>query len=81
MNKDMMRKHYETVPKETLINILIASREQVDKYKDIILDLENERDVLKSKLSETKADVKYLLEYGEGNGYIRNKYLRGDKDE
>ena len=80
MNKDMMRKHYETVPKETLINILIASREQIEKYEDIILDLENEIDILKSKLSETKADIKYLLENGEGNGYIRNKYTRGDKE-
>ena len=80
MNKDMMRKHYETVPKETLINILIASREQIEKYEDSILDLENERDILKSKLSETKADIKYLLEYGEGNGYIRSKYIKGDKE-
>jgi len=51
--------------------------EQIDK----ILALENERDILKSKLSETKADIKYLLEHGEGNGYIRNKYIRGGKDE
>lgn len=80
MNEETMRKHYDQTPKETLINILITSREQIEKYKDIVLDLENERDILRSKLSETKADIKYLLEYGEGNGYIRNKYLRGDKE-
>ena len=55
--------------------------EEIEKYKDIVLDLENERDVLKSKLSETKADIKYLIEHGESNGYIRNKYIRGDLNE
>ena len=79
MNKDIMRKHYYKTPKETLINILIESREQIEKYEDIILDLENERDILKSKLSETKADIHYLLKNGE-SFYIRNKYIRGDKE-
>ena len=55
--------------------------QEIERLNNIILDLENERDILKSKLSETKADIKYLLENGEGNGYIRNKYIRGDKDE
>lgn len=64
-----------------LMELNIKYNEQIEKYKDIVLDLENERDILKSKLSETKADIKYLLENDEGNGYIRNKYLRGDKDE
>ena len=79
MNEETMRKHYAKTPKETLINILITSREQIEKYKDIVLDLENERDILKSKLSETKADIHYLLENGESI-YIRNKYIRGDKE-
>lgn len=64
-----------------LMELNIKYSDQIEKYKDIVLDLENERDILKSKLSETKADIKYLLENGEGNGYIRNKYIRGDKDE
>ena len=33
MNEETMRKHYERTPKETLINILISSREQVDKLQ------------------------------------------------
>ena len=63
-----------------LMELNIKYSDQIEKYKDIVLDLENERDILKSKLSETKADIKYLLENGEGNGYIRNKYIRGDKE-
>lgn len=63
-----------------LMELNIKYSDQIEKYKDIVLDLETERDALKSKLLETKADIKYLLEYGEGNGYIRNKYIRGDKE-
>ena len=59
---------------------LSVSEYEIEKYKDIVLDLENENDILKSKLSETKADIHYLLENGESI-YIRNKYIRGDKDE
>ena len=50
-----------------------------EQLNDKILTLENERDILKSKLSETKADIHYLLENGE-TIYIRNKYIRGDKE-
>jgi len=62
-----------------LMELNIKYSEQIEKYKDIILDLENERDILKSKLSETKADIHYLLENGESI-YIRNKYIRSDKE-
>ena len=62
-----------------IMELNIKYSEQIEKYKDIILDLENERDILKSKLSETKADIHYLLENGESI-YIRNKYIRGDKE-
>lgn len=34
MNKEIMRRHYEKTPKKTLINILISSREQVDKLQN-----------------------------------------------
>ena len=50
------------------------------KYSEEIMDLQNERDILKSKLSETKADICYLLKNGESI-YIRNKYIRGDSNE
>lgn len=62
-----------------LMELNIKYSDQIEKYEDIILDLENERDILKSKLSETKADIHYLLENGESI-YIRNKYIRGDKE-
>lgn len=60
--------------KEMLNNL--DKDKEIEKLKDKIISLETERDVLKSTLSETKADIKYLLQSGEGNGYIRNKYLR-----
>ena len=62
-----------------LMELNIKYSDQIEKYKDIVLDLENERDILKSKLSETKADIHYLLENGESI-YIKNKYIRGDKE-
>ena len=34
MNKEIMRRHYEKTLKKTLINILISSREQVDKLQN-----------------------------------------------
>ena len=43
MNKQIMRKHYEATPKETLIDILIASRQEIERLKE-----ENEE--LKHKL-------------------------------
>lgn len=51
-------------------------QKEIERLNNIRIALENERDVLKSTLSDTKADIKYLLTNGEGNGYIRNKYLR-----
>lgn len=72
-----MLKHFNN----DVMTLNIKYCDEIEELRDKILELENERDVLKSKLSETKADIKYLLEYGEGNGYIRNKYIRGDKDE
>lgn len=53
--------------------------EEIERLEDEILTLETERDILKGKLSEIKADIHYLLENGE-NIYIRNKYIRSDKD-
>lgn len=81
MNDEMLK--YILMMKEfnsELMELNIKYSEQIEKYKDIVLDLENERDILRSKLSETKADIHYLLENGESI-YIRNKYIRGDKDE
>ena len=54
-------------------------KEETERLNNIILTLENERDILKSKLSDIKADIHYLLKNGE-SVYIRNKYIRGDKE-
>ena len=66
----------ESVRENQLANL----SKQIDRLEEKVLTLENERDILKSKLSETKADIKYILENGESI-YIRNKYIRGDKNE
>ena len=65
---------------DDLMDLNVKYTEEIEQLNDKILTLETERDVLKSKLSETKADIHYLLENGESI-YIRNKYIRGDKDE
>jgi len=62
------------------MDLNVKYTEEIEQLNDIILTLENERDILKSKLSESKADIHYLLENGESI-YIRNKYIRGDKNE
>ena len=64
----------ESVRENQLANL----SKQIDRLEEKVLTLENERDILKSKLSETKADIKYILENGESI-YIRNKYIRGNK--
>ena len=65
----------ESVRENQLANL----SKQIDRLEEKVLTLENERDILKSKLSETKADIKYILENGESI-YIRNKYIRGNKE-
>lgn len=76
-HKELDNKIYHCFNDENFEKLTNERNEQIDK----ILVLENERDILISKLSEIKANIKYLLEHGEGNGYIRNKYIRGDKNE
>lgn len=63
----------ESVRENQLANL----SKQIDRLEEKVLTLENERDILKSKLSETKADIKYILENGESI-YIRNKYIKGE---
>ena len=40
MNKQIMRKHYEATPKETLIDILIASRQEIERLNKGLNELE-----------------------------------------
>lgn len=91
MNIEYKKKFCDTFAQRFKINIenkmisdywfeVIEDKDKkIEELRDKILEIENERDILKSKLSETKADIHYLLENGESI-YIRNKYIRGDKE-
>ena len=62
MNKETMRKHYETTPKDILINILISSREEVEKLQSRNKDKEIER--LNDIIEEVREYIEsYNLEY------------------
>lgn len=56
MNEEAMRKHYERTPKETLINILISSREKVDK-------LQNRNKERKQEIERLNNIIKKAIEY------------------
>lgn len=58
MNKETMRKHYETTPKDILINILISSREEVEKLQSRNKERKQEIERLKSRLEELKGSDK-----------------------
>lgn len=47
-----MRKHYETTPKETLIDILVASREEVEKLQNRNKERKQEIERLNKGLDE-----------------------------
>lgn len=57
MNKETMRKHYETTPKDILINILISSREEVEKLQSRNKERKQEIERLNNIINEiyTKA--------------------------
>lgn len=62
MNKETMRKHYETTPKDILINILISSREEVEK--------------LQSRNKERKQEIERLNNIiNELERYINEEYI------
>jgi predicted RNase H-like nuclease (RuvC/YqgF family) len=62
-----------------LLEVIERLNKENEELKDENLSLETKIDILVSKLSEIKADIKYILENGESI-YIRNKYIRGDKE-
>ena len=49
MDEKVMRRHYEKTPKETLINVLVASRKQVEKLQKRNKELKQELDKLKGE--------------------------------
>lgn len=66
MNEETMRKHYERTPKETLINILISSREQVDKLQKRNKECKQEIERLKQENEELKHKLKLINSYVYG---------------
>ena len=62
MNIEIMRKHYERTPKETLINVLVASREQVDKLQKRNKELKQEIERLKELCDKYEEEHKTTFE-------------------
>ena len=64
-----------------LMELNIKYSESIEELQDRIITFENQRDFLQSTLSDIKADIKYAIQYGDGNGYLRKKYFRSDNSE
>lgn len=62
MNIEIMRKHYERTPKETLINVLVASREQVDKLQKRNKEFKQEIERLKELCDKYEEEHKTTFE-------------------
>lgn len=84
MNEEIMIRHYEKTPKETLIKILVASREQVDKLQKRNKECKQEIERLNNIINEFEewllgeqmmfykgSDNERLIRYGE----TKNKWL------
>ena len=57
MNKETMRKHYETTPKDILINILISSREEVEKLQSRNKERKQEIERLNNIIKRIKIQI------------------------
>jgi len=60
-----MRRHYERTPKETLINVLVASREQVDKLQKRNKELKQEIERLNNIINELERYINEEYIYDE----------------
>lgn len=94
MNIEIMRKHYERTPKETLINVLVASREQVDKLQKRNKELKQEIERLKELCDKYEEEhkttfeewkktiniIKEVREYIENNTEEKKSWLNGIPD-
>ena len=81
MNEKVMRKHYEATPKETLINILISSREQVDKLQNRNKERKLEIERLKELCDKYEEEHKTTFEEWKKTINIINeleKYINED---
>lgn len=77
MNKETMRKHYETTPKDILINILISSREEVEKLQSRNKERKQEIERLNNKLKDIKSQLDYLETYSSKEDAFEE--LKGDE--
>lgn len=81
MNKETMKKHYERTQKETLINILISSREEVEKLQTRNKERKQEIEKLNNKLELISKIVEREFPPNEFITYRMKKILRGvDKE-
>lgn len=83
MNEDRLIQNIVYFKKfnDDLMDLNVKYTEEIEELKDKILTLENERDLLKSILSEAKADIKYILKNGDESGWLKKKYFRDKVDE
>lgn len=58
MNIEIMRKHYERTPKETLINVLVASRKEVEKLQNRNKERKQEIERLNNIIKEVREYIK-----------------------
>ena len=78
MDKKIMIKHYEATPKDTLIDILVASREQVEKLQQRNKECKQEIERLNNIINELEKDIENKITFcsNEANGSINNKLCK-----
>lgn len=81
MNEEAMRKHYERTPKETLINILISSREEVEKLQNRNKECKREIERLNKVLKNIKSQLDYLETYSSKEDVFGDMQRRLDRIE
>lgn len=69
MNEKIMRKHYETTPKEILIDILISSRKEFDKLQNKNKECKQEIERLQKIIFSAMHYVDQVLGYHLSSGY------------
>ena len=81
MNEEAMKKHYEKTPKDILINILISSREQVEKLQNRNKERKQEIERLNNKLKDIKSQLDYLETYSNEEDVFEDMKRRLDRIE
>ncbi|MEE3417768.1 MAG: hypothetical protein VZQ62_00345 [Methanosphaera sp.] len=79
MNEETMRKHYERTPKEILINILISSREEVEKLQKRNKERKQEIERLNNIIKDIKSQLDYLETYSSKEDVFEDMKRRLDR--